>query len=694
MVRTIGWLKGNKQYLFLLALDLVFFSAWSVVTGVAPAGDIRAHIFRTLEFVQGLLAGDYTPIQYHGYAFLAGYGIGYYAITWVLYSLFSFFVSAYQAATIACNVVWLLTPLALAISAVALADELGMKLSSNRRIKQALLGAAVLLLPGGAMNFAGADPYTLSFSFSLAALVFGLRTRENKRGLLGLILFSALSIYTESFGYLFVGAVILGLVVSRKPVLKAVPVLLALCVFSWVQLLEMSGYMSPYIEYVPPFGVSFLTAVGASVLLVFALAIAAFTIRHTLDEGYHSLFVVIAIAVVAMVAAVAKASFGWNFSVLNGFVDNILPWRILFLNIPVLFLVTAFAMSTGQLHLPSTSRVLAVLTLVVIAAPVAFGTYPVAFDSLPPASSYGQLSGNSLLVVGSALTSPYSPVAYSPAFGYSTVSGPFAQGDPSFFSLTLYYEWSQYLIASPVVADNLMHLTGANELVTNFNATSETTIVPSSTDITPISQAVAVTPILIEAANATEALQFALFVNLFGRDGFMLDFVTIAPVSEVYGAVVLAGYNGPTPSGIPVYSVGNASELKTDLSVPIVKPYVTPPFDFFGPVSNATTDAASAMAASLISFFRPTYAPVNITDGQGYYLVSSNSSLPIQLAVSYYPYFSPTNYSQNVYRFMLLPGPERIAWQLPFYEVAAAVSLVSFLGLVGWICVGRSRALT
>ena len=60
--RVIAWLKRNRQYLFLLLLDLVFFSAWSVLSGIAPGGDIRAHIFRTLEFGQGLWAGDYTPI--------------------------------------------------------------------------------------------------------------------------------------------------------------------------------------------------------------------------------------------------------------------------------------------------------------------------------------------------------------------------------------------------------------------------------------------------------------------------------------------------------------------------------------------------------------------------------------------------------------------------------------------------------
>lgn len=168
----------------------------------------------------------------------------------------------------------------------------------------------------------------------------------------------------------------------------------------------------------------------------------------------------------------------------------------------------------------------------------------------------------------------------------------------------------------------------------------------------------------------------------------MLDFVTSAPANEVYGAIVLPGYEGTTPSGLPVYSLQNDSALREDLSLlPLVKPFVTPPFNFFVAVSNSTVDTASTIAASLIAFFHPTYAPAELVQGTSYYSVSSNSSLPIQLAVSYYPYFSPTNYSQNIYHFILLPGSERIAWQLPFYDVAIAVSLLAIFGVVAAVAV-------
>lgn len=689
----ISRIRENWHYLFLLLLDLVFFSAWSVVTGIAPAGDIREHIFRTLEFARGLSAGDYTSIQYHGYAFLAGYGVGFYAITWILYSFLAFFIPAFHAATVACNVMWVLTPFVLAISAVVLADELGMRKSSHHRLMQALLGAVVLIIPGAAISRSGADPYLLSFSFSLLALVYGLRTGESKRALLGLLVFSALSIYSEDFGYFFIASVFVGLIATKRPVLKILPVLAAVCAFSWVQLLEVMSYASPYIEYVTPFGQSFLLFFGVLGVVITAFSLFfVIGLRNSIDkERYRAVLAILWVTFLAMTAAVAKASFGINLGVFDGLVDNILPWRFLYLDFPVLLLVSVFALGARYLRFPKMSEVLSALCLLLIVASAILGIYALHFATLPSPSYYEQFSGDRVLVAEPALIPLGSLVTYSAAFNYSTTSGAFSQGDPSFFSLTAYYEWSQYLVANAVVANNLMHLTGANELVTTAGGAPDT---PSNNDTIPYSQAVAVTPILLEAANDSEALQFALFVNLFGTNGFTLDFVTSAPANEVYGAVVLPGYDGTTPSGLPVYSLQNDSHLWDDLNIlPLVKPFVTPPFNFFVAVSNSTVGAASTIATSLIVFFHPTYVAVKFTQGTGYYSVSSplSSSLPIQLAVSYYPYFSPTNYSQNIYHFILLSGPESITWRLPFYDVAAVVSL---LGIAGVAVAAVSFAIT
>ncbi len=391
------------------------------------------------------------------------------------------------------------------------------------------------------------------------------------------------------------------------------------------------------------------------------------------------IFIVVTITVLAAAAAVARGSFGLDFGPLNALIDNILPWRLLFVNLPVLLIVSVYSWSDGKVGLPGLRKGLAVVSIVLVSAPILLGTYPIAFGPMPSAGEYQAFSGSRLLVAGPALLSPASPITYSPAFGYSTVSGAFSQGDPSFFSLTAYYEWSDNLVSNSVVAENLMHLTGANELiVSSDNAPTLGNSSISSAEHS-YSQAEAVTPILLEAPNPTEALEFALFVNLLGKDGFTLDFVTSPTTSQVFGVVVLPGYQGTTIGGLPRYLVQNNSFESSNLGVPLVKPFVNLPLEPFGPASNASLEAASSMAASLISFFHPTYDPVTLIAGQSYYSVSSNSSLPIQIAVSYYPYFAPANYSQNVYHFMLLPGPERISWHLPYYEVAAAVSLVASL---------------
>ncbi|MGA2665063.1 MAG: hypothetical protein ABSF83_08980 [Nitrososphaerales archaeon] len=695
LLRGQTWLRNARHYLLLVLLDLLFFSGWSVLTGIAPAGDIRAHIFRTLEFAPGLLGGDYTSIQYHGYAFLAGYGVGFYTLTWSIYSVLAVFVAGFQAATIACNAMWVLTPLVLAFSAVALADELGMSGSRHRRPMQAMLGATILLFPGvvGA-SLSGADPYMLSFAFSLFALTFGLRSKDGGTALLGLLAFSALSIYMESFGYFFVGTVFLGLLATRRPVLKVLPLLAAVTAFSWVQLSEVSSYMSPYIEEVPVLGVSFLTIFGVTILAVCAYSLAFFLLRGRLGESHRALFIVVVVTVLAAGAAVARGSFGLDLGALNALVDNVLPWRLVFVNLPVLLIVSVYVWSEDEVRLPGFRKALGVASVILISAPIFLGTYPIAFGPMPSAGQYESFSGNRLLVTGPALLVPSSPVTYSPAFDYSTVSGAFGQGDPSFFSITAYYEWSDSLVPNSVVADNLMHITGANEMVANFTTAPAHGDSSNSTIECSCSQAEAVTPILLEASNSTEALEFALFVNLLGKDGFMLDFVTSPAAIETFGAIVLPGYRGTTPAGLPTYSVQNDSFEASGLGAPLAEPFLTPSLELDVPATNASIDAASSMADSLISFFHPAYDPLTLGAGEGYYSVSSNSSLPIQIAVSYYPYFEPANYSQNVYHFMLLPGPERIYWHLPYFEAAATVSLVAALAcaLFGRSFVEKSRS--
>jgi hypothetical protein len=692
-MRGSYWFKHNCQYLVLLLLDLLYYDGYSITTGIAPAGDIRAHIFRTLEFVPGLLGGDYTSIQYHGYAFLAGYGIGFYSLTFAISSALRPLVASFQAATIACNLMWVLTPFILALAVIMLADELGATKYSHLRLMQGLFGAVILLFPGVVQtSLLGADPYLLSFSFSIVALAYGLRSKNGHRALLGLLIFSALSIYVESFGYLLVGMVFLGLLATRRPVLRVIPALAAITAFSWVQLLQVSGFMAPYIETHLLVMINFLPFFGMIAILVCAYSYAVFLLRDRLDEKNQAIYVIVSITLVVAAVAIARALLGWDFGILDSVIDGILPWRLLFVNIPVLLLASVYAWGSRLAPRFSMQKVMIVISVVLISTPFLLGAYPVVFSPMPSASSYQQLNGKQILVIGDALSIPYSPVAYSAAFNYSTVSGPFSQGDPSFYALTVYYEWSSSLTSNKVSVENLMRLTGADELI-NSSGPLETNCTYEwqgyAQNGSSSYQAAAVTPILVEAPNSTDALDFALFTNLLGRNGYKLDFVTAAPSSEIYGVVVLPGYQGPTPSGVPTYVVQNDSVIQDSRKLFVNKSFIDTPYLALPPVTSNAIDAASSVATTLISFFNPTYIPVVQTTGQNYYSVSSNISLPIQLSKSYYPYFLPANYSQNVYHFILLPRPESITWHLPFYELTGLVSLSAVLVFVAL----RKRAL-
>lgn len=682
--RRIGhWIHCHWQFFYLFFLNFFLYGGLSVTTGIAPAGDIREHIFRTLEFLPGLFAGDYTPIQYHGYAFLAGYGVLYYAITSSISSLFSPFVPGFVAATYASNLMWVFTPFVLAYGAIRVADELGMGDFKHKEISRALLGTFVLLYPGVIeANLLGADPYMLSFAFSMIALSFGLQVKDEGRSLFGFLVFAALSIYTETFGYIFVAVTFLGLSVTGKRVYKLVPALLALTAFSWVQLLEVSGFMAPYIEELPLFSLPFFADAGIMVCLVGLASYLLWHFRGRFDRRYLSLFVMALLTILLALLPVAKVSFGWNMGPLNDIADGILPWRLLFVNLPVLLLVwgASWVSGTDRVNL---QKAIALASVFLISAPMFLGMYFVTMVPLPPSGAYRQFGNQTLLATGPALFSQASPVDFSPAFNYSTVTGAFSQGDPSFFSLTVYYEWTSYASNSSVVQQNLMHLTGANQAVTvlgNSDSKSSDSVLSNSS----MPEAVAVTPILLEAPNSTEALQFALFANLLGKDGYRLDFVTSAPSSEIYGVVVLPGFRGATPENIPVYTVWNASIVESGRNLFPVVPYTDAPYDALGGIPNNVTAAASSLVADLTSFFHPVYSPAKYESGLDYYAAFSNYSLPIQLARSYYPYFVPYNYSQNIYNFVLLPGPEKITWHLPFYEVAAAVTVAAVLACIAF----------
>jgi hypothetical protein len=76
--------------------------------------------------------------------------------------------------------------------------------------------------------------------------------------------------------------------------------------------------------------------------------------------------------------------------------------------------------------------------------------------------------GRRVLVTEPVLSWSNSPVAFSLIYNYSTSTGSYNQGDPTFFDLTVYYEWVRGLVTNPVVAKNVLELSWSKFLLTTI----------------------------------------------------------------------------------------------------------------------------------------------------------------------------------------------------------------------------------
>ncbi|MEM2797024.1 MAG: hypothetical protein QXP05_02315, partial [Ignisphaera sp.] len=74
-----------------------------------------------------------------------------------------------------------------------------------------------------------------------------------------------------------------------------------------------------------------------------------------------------------------------------------------------------------------------------------------------------------VLVIGTPLILSNSPVAFSTSYNYTTSTGSYNQGDPTFFDLTVYYEWINTLVKNPIVLENIMELTRSRYLITDLD---------------------------------------------------------------------------------------------------------------------------------------------------------------------------------------------------------------------------------
>ena len=377
---------------------------------------------------------------------------------------------------------------------------------------------------------------------------------------------------------------------------------------------------------------------------------------------------------------------GNNLSILNFIADGLIPWRFLYIGVTVTFVILLFVSLDGT-YLKSVSAGILIFFLVI---GIYLGAFPVvSYSSAPSVSSLSSLNGSRVLLPEPVLGNVSGPVAYSDLYNYTTTSGPYSQGDPSFYYLTAYYEWVDTYAYSQF-AYSLAQLTGSTKIVYAQNMSLDNLTFSNYYHMGPYSYPIynfnpspsmadEVTPICLLASNNTEALMFSLFVNIIGEDGYKLTFTTECNAIKTYGTVLVQ------PDQITVESLHN----KTIFSTPagqIALGYFPRGYVMAYPQDISTNPyivgEATNLSHFMISFFHPVYEPLPVKVESNGYLIAGQSSYPILLKASYYPYFTGPNYTFNTYHFILLPPGKdiRLSWHLPFYTVSLGISIIGIVG--------------
>lgn len=662
--------KSFRVFVPLLFLDLLVMNLWGALTSSGASGDGRAHIFRIAYFLIGMSNGDYTPIQYHGYSFLAGYGYLVYVVAQAPYFILKLLLhSQLYASIVTWNIIYVLTPLFLSLCVILFAEELR-AFSTNEKL---LLGCLIIILtPILYVSERGAVPSVWSISFALLALKYGVRDSK-----IGFLLSAIASIYSETFGYIYVFFVFfLLLFVAHKNMAKTLPFLILATCFSWVQFLEVYRYMSPLLDL----GSKLFTFDFGNLFLMFGLltgilSLCVYYARRQLKSqplavviafGYISLF----IALVSLIRGI----YGVNFGMLNTFVDGIIPWRFMYLGccIPIVIIWLVAGNWTKFKKIITIT-----LILMVIVFDIFVGAVPASkYASYPSSQFLGSLSGQRILVSPPYLNSYNSLVTFSSSYNYSTVTGAYSQGDPTFYYLTVFYEWTKQFVSNEKFSNNIMQLTGSTEIANSSNSSEWLQSNSSLAD--------AVTPISVITSNSTDALLFSLFVNILGQDGYKLVFTY-----NTHGTskCIIIDNSSSTGSDCRSRLFLNSTAISYAKGIFSYTPYVSLPYAKYHRISPNELSYANFLSQEILGFFHPIYKPVNVVVGSSSYkIVNYTGQDPILLKTSYYPYFSPYNYSYDVYHFILLPPSARsLTWKLPYYAVSLVVSFFTLLVIAAMI---------
>ncbi|MEM4553537.1 MAG: hypothetical protein QXI86_04820 [Ignisphaera sp.] len=444
---------------------------------IPPGDDSRAHIYRVSGFLEEYIINKGMSLKQYNGMILLSYAPLFYVVLYPL-SLAYDPVVAYKFGRIFICMLYLL-------SVYLLVRELGI----SRKIAILITPIALYFPTMWFIYYKGAYPYLFSWSLTLisvslllmyrrilryevlvlSAVVGGLSILAHSYGLINIAVFLVVwmfhDLYTKGFRDAVKNFFIYFLITSSISLPYLISVLIT---FRDVSPLNE---VSPCI-WIPGLGVDLIN------LLIIAISI--YTVAYFLrlenmsigrDVIAYCLLIYTLISLISITLIYIKIPS----PLLMKTIALILPWRFLYIN-NATFITLSLAFNR-RIILISEKRFSSFLFIAILVA-VALITSTIITSTLAPyekpidkalPSFIDTVKNSRVLVIGTPLILSNSPVAFSNSYNYTTSTGSYNQGDPTFFDLTVYYEWINTLVKNPIVLENIMELTRSRYLITDLD---------------------------------------------------------------------------------------------------------------------------------------------------------------------------------------------------------------------------------
>lgn len=447
---------------------------------IPPGGDSRAHIYRISGFLDEYVVNKGLSLRQYNGMVLLSYAPLFYAILYPL-SIFSNSIYAYKIGrVIAC------------ITYLAAIYLLSRRISIDRRLAILIIPIAAFFPTLWFIYYNAAYPYLFSWSLTLFSITLLLMFIESYRfeKLVASAFTSGLSILAHSYGLINIILPITLLVLLNKRI-KGLKHIVLLLTYLFIAFSVSSIYIysvlltindvSPLYELSPGIKIPGLDIDPVSLFMTALSLYIVFKIHYSKNKliGKEVILCGLLFFTILSLASIVRLTVDiYGYSLLNKIISLLIPWRFLYVNnasFITLYVVSRERIKSIVIKKESIAILIAILVITATIISVLYTSIVAPYEkpidyALP---GFTDIVKNSrVLVLGTPLTLPNSPVSFTIMYNYTTSTGSYNQGDPAFFDLTVYYEWMNTLVKNPVFLENIVELTRSKYILTDSDLTA------------------------------------------------------------------------------------------------------------------------------------------------------------------------------------------------------------------------------